>query len=193
MIIILFLLSISFSKDISEKLIISANKNHTIVQMDFLKLKMYFRDNNQMKVLQEIYKLSLEIETVGEYTMVVIKPIQSIAVKNELLVYLSSHFQDIFSLEENKRETTSPNNLKDSIDLNRPNSSADESIIHQAGVLVEAIGLQWITLFLLSVIGLTLSLGSRSKMENLEDTQKELRFKQEQIEEEIKKLGASGV
>lgn len=193
MIIILFLLSISFSKNISEKLIISANKNHTIVQMDFLKLKMYFRDNNQMKVLQEIYKLSLEIETVGEYTMVVIKPIQSIAVKNELLVYLSSHFQDIFSLEENKRETTSPNNLKDSIDLNRPNSSADESIIHQAGVLVEAIGLQWITLFLLSVIGLTLSLGSRSKMENLEDTQKELRFKQEQIEEEIKKLGASGV
>lgn len=190
MIVILFSLTMLFSKDISEKLIVSGDKNSTVTQMHLLKLKMYFMENAQTRALQEQYKLNLEMETLGDYTMVVIKPIKSLAVKNELLLFLSPLFPDIFSIEDNKREMKLPNSLNVS---ETDTLSTDTNIMQQAEVLVKEIGLQWIALLLLSIIGLTLSLKSRRKMASLESIQKDLSRKQEQIENEIKNLGASGV
>jgi len=182
-----------FSQDISEKLIVSSDKNSTTTQMHLLKLKMYFMDNAQIKALQEQYKLNLEIETLGEYTMVVIKPIKSLTVKNELLLFLRPLFPDIFSISDNKREMKSPNSLNGSKTITTDTPSADTKIMHQAKVLIEEIGLQWIALLLLSIIGLTLSLNSRRKMASLESRQNDLSRKQEKIENEIKNLGASRV
>ncbi len=190
MIVILFSLTMLFSKDISEKLIVSGDKNSTVTQMHLLKLKMYFMENAQTRALQEQYKLNLEMETLGDYKMVVIKPIKSLAVKNELLLFLSPLFPDIFSIEDNKREMKLPNSLNVS---ETDTLSTDTNIMQQAEVLVKEIGLQWIALLLLSIIGLTLSLKSRRKMASLESIQKDLSRKQEQIENEIKNLGASGV
>lgn len=190
MIVILFSLTMLFSNNISEKLIVSGDKNSTTTQMHLLKLKMYFMQNAHTRALQEQYKLSLEMETLGDYTMVVIKPIKSLAVKNELLLLLSPLFPDIFSIEDNKKSMQNPNSLH-TIKTDAP--SIDTNIIHQAEGLIEEIGLQWIALLLLSIIGLTLSLNSRRKMASLESTQQDLSRKQEQIEKEIKNLGASGV
>jgi len=190
MIVILFSLTMLFSNDISGKLIVSGDKNSTTTQMHLLKLKMYFMQNAHTRALQEQYKLSLEMETLGDYTMVVIKPIKSLAVKNELLLLLSPLFPDIFSIEDNKKSMQNPNSLH-TIKTDAP--SIDTNIIHQAEGLIEEIGLQWIALLLLSIIGLTLSLNSRRKMASLESTQQDLSRKQEQIEKEIKNLGASGV
>jgi len=53
--------------------------------------------------------------------------------------------------------------------------------------------LQWLALLLLAIIGLTLSIHNRKKLVSLETIQKELSIKQDQIEGEIKKLGASSV
>ena len=59
--------------------------------------------------------------------------------------------------------------------------------------MAEEIGLQWIVLLLLAIIGLTLSVYNRRKLASLEKIQKELSRKQDQREDEIKKLGASRV
>lgn len=59
--------------------------------------------------------------------------------------------------------------------------------------MAEEIGLQWIVLLLLAIIGLTLSVYNRRKLASLEKIQKELSIKQDQREDEIKKLGASRV
>jgi cell division protein FtsL len=58
--------------------------------------------------------------------------------------------------------------------------------------LVEEVGLQWLTLLLLAVIGLTLSVHNRRKLVTLEKTQQDLSLKQERIEDEIKQLGGYG-
>lgn len=193
MIIILFSLTMLFSQDISEKLIISGDKNSTTTQMHLLKLKMYFMENVQTRTLQEQHQLNLELETLGDYTMVVIKPIKSLAVKNELILLLNPLFPDIFSIEDKKREMKSPNSFIGSKTIKRDAPSTDTNIIHQAEGFIVEIGLQWIALLLLSIIGLMLSLNSRRKMANLESIQKDLSRKQEEIENEIKNLGASGV
>lgn len=193
MIVILFLLTLSFSQDISEKLIVNGDANSTVSHMHLLKLRMYFLENAQTRELQEKYKLNLEMETLGEYTMVVIKPIRSLAVKNELLLFLSPHFPDIFSTEDHERKMTSFHSMKESKTVKTQVSSRAENTMHQAESWIEEIGLQWIALLILSVIGLTLSLNSRRKMERLEMIQQDLSRKQEEIENEIKNLGVSSV
>ncbi len=193
MLVILFSLTMLFSKDISQKLIVSSDKNSTTIQMHLLKLKMVFIGNPQTRALQEKYKLNIEIETLDEYKMVVIKPIKSLAVKNELLLFLSPFFPNIFSIEDHKRETTGPESMNQSKIIKNDITPPNANIMHQAKILIEEIGVEWIALLFLSIIGLTLSLNSRRKMASLENIQKELSRKQEEIEKEIKNLGASGV
>jgi len=195
MLVILFSLTMLFSKDISEKLIVSGDKNSTTTQMNLLKLKMVFIGNSQTRALQEKYKLNLEIETLDAYTMVVIKPIRSLALKNELLLFLSPLFPNIFSIEDHKREMTGSESMKESKIMKTHIIPPHTNTMHQANILIEelGIGLEWIALLFLSVIGLTLSLNSRSKMASLENIQKDLSRKQEEIENKIKNLGASGV
>ena len=197
MIVILFSLTMLFSQDISEKIIVSGDINSTTAEMHLLKLKMVFIENAQTRALQEKYKLNLEMETLGEYRMVVIKPIRSLAVKNELMLLLTPFFPDMFSIEDNKREMMILHSGKDSMKENKTikthATSVESNSIHQAKVWIEEIGLQWIALLFLSITGLTLSLNSRRKMASFENIQKDLSLKQEQIENEIKNLGASGV
>jgi len=195
MLVMLFSLTMLFSKDISEKLIVSGDRNSTTAQVHLLKLKMVFIGNSQTRALQEKYKLNLEIETLDEYTMVVIKPIRSLAVKNELLLLLSPIFPNIFSIEDHKIEMTGLESMKESKIMKNQITPSHTNTMHQANSLIEkiGIGLEWIALFFLSVIGLILSLSSRRKMTSLENIQKELSRKQEEIESEIKNLGASGV
>lgn len=195
MLVILFSLTLLLSKDISEKLIVSGDKNSTTTQMHLLKLKMLFIGNPQTRALQEKYKLNLEIETLDTYTMVVIKPIISLALKNELLLFLSPFFPNIFSIEDHKREITGSERMNESIFMKTQIISPQNNTMHQANRWIEeiGIGLEWIALLLLSIIGLTLSLNSRRKMSSLENIQKDLIRKQEEIENEIKNLGASRV
>lgn len=192
MLVILFSLMMLFGKDISEKLIVSGDKNSTSAQMHLSKLKMVFIGNPQTRTLQEKYKLNLEIETLDAYTIVVIKPIRSLALKNELLLLLTPHFPNVFSIEDRKSEVKDTERMNE-IKIKTDTPPADDYTMHQVKVLIEEVGLEWITLLLLSIIGLTLSLNSRSKMSNLENIQKDLIRKQEKIENEIKNLGASGV
>lgn len=193
MIVVLFSLTMLFSKNISEKLIVSGDTNSTVAQMHLLKLKMYFMENAKTIALYEEYKLNLEMETIGDYTVVVVKPIKSLAVRNELLLFLSPLFPDIFSIEDNKRVMKSPNSLNERKTIKADTPNADTNMMHKAESLVEEMGLQWIALLLLSIIGLIASVSSRRKMASFDSTQKELSKKQEQIENEIKNLGASDV
>lgn len=191
--VILFSLTMLFSQDISEKLIVSGDKDNATTQMHLLKLKMVFIANPHTRALQEKYKLNLEIETLDAYTMVVIKPIESLAVKNELLLLLSPLFPNIFSIEDHKRETTGSVSINESKIMPTHTTPSHTNTMNKAKVLIEEIGLEWSALLLLSIIGLTLSLNSRSKMANLENIQKDLSRKQAEIENEIKNLGVSGV
>lgn len=193
MLVILFSLTMLLSNDISEKLIVSGDKNSTVTQMYLLKLKMLFIGNSQTRALQEKYNLKLEIETLDVYTMVVIKPINSLALKNELLVFLSPLFPNIFSIEDHKKETIGPGSMKESIIMKTQTAPPPNNTMHQVKTLVRKVGLEWTALLLLSIIGLTLSLKSRRKMSSLENIQKDLIRKQEAIENEIKNLGASSV
>ena len=167
----------------SEKLIVSSSKEEKISQEDLLKLKVYFIENLRTKQLQEKYNLQLEIEKLGIYNVTTIKPIETLSVRNELLILLSPMFRDIYFIDYHPE-------IEKDIKSNQKVHVVKTVIRKKENSFIDEIGLQWIALLLLSAIGLILSLLSRKKIAKLDETQKDLKVEQKKIETEIKNLGA---
>jgi len=178
-----------FGQNISQKLILSADKNSTSAQMHLLKLKIIFIENEQTRALQEKYNFTFMLETLDEYTMLVIKPIKSQSVKNELVLLLSAHFPNMFSICANTVSLQLEGQKK--ADIVSPEFK-ENNVLNYTDELMK-IGLQWIALLLLSMVGLILSVNGRRKMASLETMQIDLSRKQDEIEKKIKHLGATGV
>jgi len=194
-IVMLFSLTLLFSEPMHEKLIISGDNDIVNAQAELLKLKSYFIENPEISLLQEKHKLILEMEVLGDYALVVIKPVETEALKSELLTLLKPLFPELFSIKYQEVECPdveidAKTNVESMKNLASP-VKVEKSQYYQ--FLVEEIGLQWLALLLLAVIGLTLSVHNRRKLVSLEKTQKELSIKQDQIEDEINKLGVSSV
>ena len=194
-IVMLFSVTLLFSESMHEKLIISGNNDIVNAQADLLKLKDSFTANPEISLLQKKHKLTLETEVLGDYTLVVIKPIETEALKSKLLTLLKPLFPELFSIKYQEIkcpdvETDAKINVES---IKKPVLPIRVEKNQYYQFLVEDVGLQWLALLLLATIGLTLSIRNRRKLSNLEKTQKELSIKQDQIEDEIKKLGVKSV
>ena len=167
-----------------EKLVVFSSKNEVRTQEELLKLKVYFIENATTRLLQEKYDLQLEMEHLSGYHMVIIKPIPSHNVRNTLILNLTPMFQDIFFISYEKHANSIVKKM-DTSQKNMHNTKKKKEIS-----LIDEIGLQWLALLLLSIIGLTLSIASRRKLIHIGKKQKDLKVEQNKIETEIKKLGA---
>ena len=181
--IMLCALTLLLSEGISQKLIVYTDKNGKNAQESLLTLKVYFIENPNIRALNEANDLKLELETLGAYTMVVVKPVLSLTVKNSLLMELSPVFPDIFALEDQTQHQKD----KTSAAL-MPVKNHDQKT-NSARKFIETIGLQWIALLVLSTMGLLLSILRRKRLLGLDVEQKELDIDQQEIENEIKNLG----
>ena len=171
----------------SEKLIVSSTKQEKLSQDNLLKLKVYFIENPRIKELQLTYNLQFAIEKLGSYNVTTIKPIESLSLRNELLILLAPMFKDVYFIDY------TPEIQKvvkaDITQVNQKVHVVKTAIEKKENSLIDEIGLQWVALLLLSIIGLVLSLLSRRKIAKLNETQKDLKVEQKKIEREIRNLG----
>ena len=172
------------SKQFSEKLIVYYTKNEAQAKEELLKLKVYFMENESTRTLQEKHHLDLEIEKLNTYYMVEVKPISTLAVRNALLIFLTPLFKDLFFVAYEGDISTAI--TKPKVPQVAPPIEAEKKEVS----FMDEIGLQWIALLLLSLLGLLLSIASRKKIIHLGKNQKDLKEKQTYIEREIQKLGA---
>jgi hypothetical protein len=174
----------AISPHLSEKLIVHHSKNESNAQEELLKLKVYFIENAATRRVQEKYNLQLDMERLGEYHMVLIKPIVSLDLRNELLIILTPLFKDIFFLSYQEHTPT----IRVKPKVSQVSVSIEENKKEQS--FIDEIGLQWLALLLLSVVGLLLSIASRRNIIHIGNKQQDLKNKQTHIETEIKKLGS---
>ena len=180
--------TINASEQPVEKLIVSSSQNESISQEDLLKLKVYLLENSSTRMLQEKYQLDVKMEHFSNYNAVIISPIDSLTVRNELLILLSPVFPDIFYIEEKKvpvskkKTIVSTQNVKQSMPTTHIEKKNKDTWVNE-------IGLQWLAIWILAVIGLFLSVRSRRKIAHLNKNQKEMNVNQTKIEKEIKALG----
>ena len=169
-----------YSEGVYHKLIVSTDKNKQSAQESLLKLKVYFIENPNMRALNEANDFKIELETLGAYTMVVVKPIRSLSIKNSLLMELAPVFPDVFALEEKGQSAVKSHN-EPIMSLNHRETVETEHM--------NTIGTQWFFLALLAIAGLLLAIVRRKKLLLLDEKQKELDIDQKEIENEIKNLG----
>jgi len=177
--IILCSFTLLLSEGMSQKLIVYTHKNGKNTQESLLKLKVYFIENPNIRALNEANDLKIELETLGEYTMVVIKPVVSLSVKNRLLLELAPIFPNVFALEDK---------TDNSIEAFIPMKNYDIKT-NSVRIFIERVGLQWIALLILATAGLSLSIFRRKRFRFLDEKQKALDLDQKEIENEIKNLG----
>lgn len=171
----------------SEKLIVNSTKQEKLSQENLLKLKVYFIENPRTRDLQEAYNLQLDIERLGIYSVTTIKPIKSLSVRNELLILLTPMFKDMYFINYTPeiKKVVKTNSMQ----TNQKIHVVKTAVVKKENSLIDEIGLQWVALLLLSIIGLLLSLLSRRKIAKLGETQEDLKVEQKKIETEIEKLG----
>ena len=171
------------SEGMNQKLIVYTDKNVKNAQESLLKLKVYFIENPNIRALNEVNDLKVELETLGVYTMVVVKPVVSLSVKNTLLMELTPVFPDVFALEDRAQYQTDNN-----AEAFMPVKKHDVKI-NSVKTFIESIGLQWIALLLLAAVGLLLSILRRKRIFFLDENQKALDIDQKEMENEIQNLG----
>jgi len=182
--------SIGASENFSEKLIISASTNLQKEEEMLLKLKIYFTENLILGHLEKKHHLKMNIEAVDNYYVVVITPLYSLNLRNQLLLELASTFPDSLFVNNSivKKSSTLKVNKQIDIPTTRVNINKSEKF-----ELFDALRLQWVAIWLFAVIGLFLSIWNRRKLSKLTETQEGIRVDQYEIEKEITTLGAQNV
>jgi hypothetical protein len=158
----------SKEETILQKLIIPSSTTEVSLEA----IQKYCDEDETMHSLQEKYDFHIKIQRLGDYNVTVITPLKSIALRNTLFIMLSPLYKDIFYIKVTDRENTYPLVEEDSV-----------------GWIYYGIGLQWIVLCILSLVGLILSIQSRIKIGQLMKSQDKLQKEQKKMEEEIKSLG----
>lgn len=149
----------------SYKLILTTQNSHQDIT-PYLEACKYEMHN---PLLQE-HKLSCKVEYLAEDNMIVIEPIGSELIKRQLILRLYPHYPNMFFV---------------------PIEQTD--VLSEIEALIETVGLEWVALLLLSVIGLVSSLYRRYQMASMQKQQEILVEKQKELEYDMKSLGVSDV
>lgn len=182
---ILLLMTLLFSESLDQKLILKAERNSTQLEMELTILQEYFQENSEAQRLKEKYGLTLALERLGEYRVLVIKPIRHQVLKYKLQELLKSKSSELFFMKVNEKVDTSDN------ETISQNSNSMGTFSSETWVSV--IGLQWIALLLLSILGLLLSLYNRRAIRSLKREQVDLGRDQKEMEKQMKNLGECDV
>jgi len=171
-------LSLVYGGDIHQKLIIDGYRDSSEAKMMLMKAQLYIMNNEDIRKIIKIENLNLEIENIGNFSMVVIKPIESIETKEHLMLALGSFSSTMFCIEDVQTDV--------STDMQSPDTNT--KVWEAVKSDVDMIGLEWIILLLLSFIGLIASIVNRKKLSTLNSMQKDIIKNQKIMENEINSL-----
>ncbi len=169
-----------FSTDLSWKLVLDGDKNIQKAQIKLLKAQIVFLEDTALEKLQKKYQLKLKIDSKSGYNLIVIKPIRTESLQKILQVHMSRYFPDLLCIE-------------DTVEKSKGNMLIDpkKTSLHKVRKKPEkvlGIGIEWIAILLLSILGLLVSFYNRYKIKLLKMQQKTMDIKQDEIEQEIKRL-----
>jgi len=179
-------------RTLNEKLIVSYSTDKQAVQDDLFALKVYFSENDETRILQEKYHLQSKLERLDSYTVLVIYPITSHSLRNELILSLSPLFNDMFSIQY-KADTLDGKEIavkKTAVTAIERSQNVKKTQVLKSEKKENDNTLQWSALLLLFVVGLILLIRNRKKLATLEEGQKDMQNNQEKIETEIHTMGA---
>jgi hypothetical protein len=167
----------------NDTLIVSYSQDKRTTEEEYLKLKLYLLENNTTRELQNQYALEVKMQRFSEYYAVVLPHIQTEDVRNRLLIILKPLFTHIFYIHEVESKRYQKEKTVHKL------SQISHQTYSESDNWIDEIGLQWLAIWLLAVIGLILSVRNRYKIGQIDKTQKNLKTNQAKIEKDIQSLG----
>ena len=179
---LLLFLSLAYGGDIHQKLIIDGYRDLSEAKAMLMESQLYIMNNKNIKMIVKKEHLKLEIETIGDYSMIVLRPIESKDIKERLMLALGKFSPSRFCIEDEYTDLYAGVESEGSGIAVWDMMRSDLSVI----------GLEWIVLLLLSIIGLTASIVNRKKLSLLNSMQKDIITNQKKMENEINSLETKG-
>ena len=202
LIIIVFLFFTFFAHAVEQKMIISAEQKTSTAAHVLYELEKFFQEDIHAQELKSKYHLDLEMELLDEYVLVVIKPIQTVLVKNELKLLLQMKYPQAFMVpnsykeknntvrQEAKKiviETTLPKQIKNVRKI--PKGVVEKKEIVKADSLLPNIANEWLALLILAIAGLLLVYRSTRQINKIKKLQEKLESYQEKVENQMDYIG----
>jgi len=149
-------------------------------EVERLRAEILFLQNEQLHTLQEKHHLHIVRKKHADISLVTVEPLSDAALRQTLQLAVAPYYPEAFWIR--KRDQVQHTPISPSLkkpEVKRPEPSWTERL---------GIGIEWIAIFLLSVVGLLLSLYDRYKIKYIRKQQDQMDRRQEKIEEEIKGL-----
>jgi len=171
---------IIFSADTSWQFVIDGAESLQKAQVKQLKAKIVFIEDSALQKLQKKYHLDIKVKPVSGYYLVVVDPVKSKTLQEALQVHVARHFSDtLFILDKKSQNTEKEQDKKIAKTIDGRRKKSREFL---------GIGIEWLVLLLLSILGLTMSLYNRYRIRQLKTKQETMNQKQDEIEQEIEGL-----
>jgi len=175
---------------VNDKLILDYSKNKSKLKNKLFETEKFLIDNILNKKLIKSYELTTQIEKIKEFYVLTIKPIKSKKLKIDLEIFLNQKYPNMFFISNVKKKVVKQNIRKDTNLHKDKNPIFIVTEINKISFLevINKIGLEWIALLFLSIVGLLYSLYNRKKSILIDKNQNKLKENQSDIEKEFNKM-----
>jgi len=212
-ILILLLLDILDAKEIDQKMIISTHLEVSQAAKSLYSLEIFFRENNLAKKIKSDNKLNLQMELLGKYVLVTVKPIRTTALKNKLQYLFQEHYPHNFivndtRMPERQRESISSKEqvknkittqavvippkvkpVKEVLIMHDKEENNLAAIYEKFSTFWKTLDMQWIGLLLLALAGFLLVYRSAKQISKIKVLQRKVEAYQTKVEDEIDTMG----
>ncbi len=194
--IIFFLIHTVFAQAINDKMVISAQKESSDAARSLYELEKFFQENPAAKKLQREEHLELGMELLDEYVLTVIKPIQTVSLKNQLKLLLQTKYPDAFIVQERKKKNTKAihpvkslvKKKTEPVVLKKSSLEINKRIVQKTS-LIKGLPNEWLALIVLALAGLLLVYRSTRQINKIKKLQKKLEKYQEKVEIQMDHIG----
>jgi len=202
LIIVWFSLQILYANEMNQKMIMGAYLETEKAAQSLYEIEKFFQENAELRRLQKQYHITLSMELLEPYVLVIIKPIIKVSIKNKLRYFFQSKFPQNFVVDNTlmkknnqKKKIVStvinPQIKKDTLEQNIEKDTSEKAvpIVEPLKVFWRELENEWIGLIFLALAGFILVYRSARQMSKIKSLQEEVTKYQSKIEGEMEHLG----
>jgi len=183
--IIMLVMSIIWAEDMNSKMILSSHIKSEEAAKNLYELEKFFYENKEANTLKKVHHLTLRMELLDKYILVMIDPIKMYSVENTLQHLLKEKFPDSFIVRNSAAVEISRIKVKqNTLKTNEPQKQIQILETEQKSFFSD-IDAEWVALILLALAGLMLVYRSAQQLTKIRKLQKEIAKYQIILEDEV--------
>jgi len=184
-VIVMLVMSLMWADAMNSKMILSSHIKSEEAAKVLYDVEKFFQENKEVNTLKRVHHLTLRMELLDKYILIVIKPIKIYSVENRLQHLLKEKFPDSFIVPNSENMGNSRIQLQqNTLKINEPQEQIKTLETKQKSFF-SSVDIEWVGLILLVFTGLILVHRSVQQLSKIRTLQKEIAKYQVILEDEV--------